>query len=126
MRELKIFVVANPATQNEWAVLKSSKYQNSMNFNWSFTSDLDAANIFIWDGLSNKVSKNSFEKLEKKLSTQGQLLLWTRPIDFFESFKTTSSLDLDQIRYVEVFQAGLTPEKMIASLIECKKKMIDV
>lgn len=126
MKELKIFVVANPATQNEWAVLRSTKYQNAMDFSWSFTSDLEEANIFIWDGLSNKVSRKSFEKLEKKISTEGHLLLWVRPIDFFESFKTTSGLDLDQIRYVEVFQTGLNPQRMISSLTECKKKLIDV
>lgn len=126
MKELKVFVVANPATHNEWAVLNSSKYKNAINFSWSFTSDIEVANIFIWDGLTNKVSRQSFEKLEKKLATEGHLLLWVRPIDFFEDFKSTSSLDLNQIRYVETFQANLTPEKMISSLIECKKKIVDV
>ena len=119
-------MAANPATHNEWAVLKSTKYQNAFDFNWSFTSDIDEAQVFIWDGLSNKSSRKSFEKLEKKIATEGHLLLWVRPLDFTESFKTTTSLDLDQIRYVEVFQTGLTPQRMISSLMECKKKLIDV
>lgn len=126
MNVLKVFVVANPATYNEWAVLKSTKYLGALDFSWDFTSELDEAHVFIWDGIKNTAAQNTFSKVEKKISTEGHILLWLRHLDFFESFKSTSVVDLDQTRYVEVNSSELTPESMIWALSECKKKLTNV
>lgn len=123
---MKVFIVSNPATFNEWSVLKSSKYQGAFDFSWEFTSNPEEAHVFIWDGVKNIASMNLFTKIEKKISSEGHLLLWTRHLDFFEKFKTTKIIDLDQTRYVAVNNSELNPETMIWALRECKKKLSNV
>src|SRR5690606_7249845 len=113
MNTLKVFVVANPATYNEWAILKGTKYFGALDFDWEFTSEVDEANVFIWDGVKNIVSQNMFSKVEKKISSEGHILLWVRLLDFFEKFKSSVLIDLDQTRYVEVNESQLCPETMI-------------
>lgn len=126
MNTLKVFVVANPATHNEWAILKSTKYAGAFDFNWDFTPNLDEAHVFIWDGVKNIASQETFEKIEKILSSEGHILLWVRLIDFLEEFKTTLLVNLDQTRYVEINHSELRPESMIWALSECKKKLTNV
>ncbi|HLT22161.1 MAG TPA: hypothetical protein VKZ84_01915 [Bacteriovoracaceae bacterium] len=126
MNTLKVFVVANPATYNEWAILKGTKYFGALDFDWEFTSEVDEANVFIWDGVKNIVSQNMFSKVEKKISSEGHILLWVRLLDFFEKFKSSVLIDLDQTRYVEVNESQLCPETMIWALNECKKKLTHV
>lgn len=126
MSLMKVFVVANPATYNEWAILRSSKYQGALDFSWEFTSNIDDAHVFIWDGVKNIASHGIFSQIEKKISSEGHLLLWTRQLDFFENFKTISLVDLDQTRYVAVNISELSPETMIWALRECKKKLNNV
>ncbi|SRR5690554_2958927 len=126
MNTLKVFVVANPATHNEWAILKSTKYAGAFDFNWEFTPDANEAHVFIWDGVKNIASQKTFGKIEKMISCEGHILLWVRLIDFLEEFKTTSLVNLDQTRYVEINQSELRPESMIQALCECKKKLTNV
>lgn len=126
MNTLKVFVVANPATYNEWAILKSTKYSGAFDFNWEFTSNIDEAQVFIWDGVKNITSQDTFRRVEDILSSEGHILLWVRLIDFLEDFKTTSLIDLDQTRYVELNHSELRPESMIWALKECKKKLTNV
>lgn len=126
MSTLKVFVVANPATQNEWAVLKSSKFANTYSFDWVFTDDLNQAHIFIWDGLKSVTNIGTHKKIEKLMAQEGHILLWVRHLDFLESYKTLSVIDLDQMRYVEINKTQLNPGSMIWALNECKKKLINV
>lgn len=126
MNILKVFVVANPGTHNEWAILKGTKYLGAFDFKWEFTSEINEAHVFIWDGVKNIASQNVFTPIEKKISSEGHVLLWIRLLDFFENFKSLSLIDLDQTRYVEVNESQLCPETMIWALNECKKKLTHV
>ena len=119
-------MVANPATNNEWSILKSSKYAGALGFKWEFTSQIDEAHVFIWDGVKNIISQDVFSKVENKISSEGHVLLWIRLIDFLEDFKTTSLINLDQTRYVELNESQLRPESMIWAINECKKKLTNV
>ena len=82
--------------------------------------------MFIWDGVKNIISQDVFSKVENKISSEGHVLLWIRLIDFLEDFKTTSLINLDQTRYVELNESQLRPESMIWAINECKKKLTNV
>lgn len=126
-KELKIYLLAQRTLQNEWLSLLGDKFRNALGFAWTFTDKITDADVVAWDGLMNVKAAYYLAPVVSSLQTGKQvLLLQYEAHTLFKEDPFLTSLDVSNIRHVELLGGNVLPEDLLAAIVRCREKLYNV
>lgn len=123
-RILNVYLLPQGPAGGEWASLLGDKYFNALPFKWELTENVEEAQVFVWEGAVTPKSEPVLKKVEELLK-QGERVLLLQPVaqSLMKDYSFTRTIDLEQVRYIELPSGSLLPEDLLWGLDECQKKL---
>lgn len=120
---LKIFHLSHPLMTTEWTAVLGDKYNNSLPFSWSFASNIQEAQVVVWDGVMTPKMGPLLGPLLEDFKQTKVLLLVGESMTLLKNHSIVKLVSLDDLRYVEISGWSVLPEEILGAIEACYQKL---
>lgn len=123
---LKIYNFSHPLMLSELLSLSGDKYAKVLSFEWELVDEIASAQIVVWDGVVTPRNQSSVARMLELLRDGKVLLLLGESKTIFRDHPLVRSLDLTNLRTVEVPSWNALPEEILSSFEHCREMLAHV
>ena len=120
---LRVFCLSHPLFSTEWLSLSGDKYLGAMPFDVEIVEDIFTAEVVAWDGVITPKNTYYLKSMVEKIKATKVLLLQGEMRSLFEGHPFVKSVNLENMKYVELPGLTAMPEELLGALEQCYQKL---
>ncbi len=120
---LRIFSFSHLLYATELPALTGDKYAHALPFAWEITTDYDAADVVLWDGVITARNRSAAERILSDARGSKILLLMGESATLFQSNPLVDLVDPLSINAVDLPGWNILPEDILEALMKCHKRV---
>lgn len=120
---LNVFNFSHPLIQSEMLSLEGDKYSGILPFAWKFVPVIEEAQVVVWDGVVTPKNKPHVTRMLESVKDKKVLLVLGESLTLFKDHPIVSTMDVSNLRTVEVPGWSALPEEILTAFEACREKL---
>ncbi len=120
---LRLFSFSHLLHATEIRSLTGDKYGRALPFAWELTTDYDAADVVLWDGVITARNRSAVARILADARGSKVLLLIGESATLFQNNALVELVDPVAINAVELPGWNVLPEDILEALAKCHKRV---
>lgn len=123
---LKIFCLNQPLLTTEWISVMGDKYAQALPFDFTLVDNIQEASVIAWDGVVTVKQRRLLPVIEAELQKGKVLLMMGEAQTLFKNHPFLQLYQSSQVATIQLTGWTVLPEEILAALVMCHQKIINV